>query len=154
MTKLLHPRRRTLRALWQRAGGNVTVELAMAVPILAMLLVGVIDVAMGFQAKLRLESAARAGAQYAITLGATEDTAGITQAARDDAADPVLDVVPQYVCRCLNGTTIPCTANCAGGEVPLKYAVVTVNGNYTPLFNYPGLPAAMALTADAQIRVR
>jgi hypothetical protein len=62
-------------------------------------------------------------------------------------------VAPQYVCRCLNGNTIPCNSNC-GGEVPLKYAVVTVNGNYTPLFNYPGLPDAMALTADAQIRVR
>ncbi len=148
--------RPALAALGRGTAGSVAVELAFAVPILAMLTLVAFDVARGFQTKLRLESAARAGAQYAVALGATEDEPGVLQAAQDDADDPGLTVdLPIYACICVEtGSSTPCNSNC-GGSVPIMTANVTTNGNYTPLFDYMGLlPPAMTLTGNAQIRVR
>ena len=148
--------RHALDAARRQTAGSMSVELALVMPFLAMLLFAAFDVSQGFQAKLRLESAARAGVQYASTLGATEDPDGIIQAAKDDANDPALDVdVPAYVCSCIEtGSSTPCNSNC-GGSVPVMLVNVTVNGEYTPLFNYGGmLPDSMPLVANVQFRVR
>lgn len=148
--------RSALAALRRGAAGSVAVELALAVPILGMLMMVSFDVARGFQTKLRLESAARAGAQYAVAIGATEDEDGVEQAARDDANDPGLQIDrPVYVCMCVQtGDTTPCNSNC-GGDVPAMTASVTTNGQYQPMFDYLGLlPPAMPLTGNATIRVR
>jgi len=47
-------------------GGNVGVEFALVLPFLLMLTVGAYDFGQGFIEKLRLTSAARAGAQFAL----------------------------------------------------------------------------------------
>ena len=142
-------------AFWRATTGSIAVELALSVPILAVLTTAAFDIAQGFQTNLRLESAARAGAQYAVYLGATEDPAGVIQAARDDADDPGLGVsTPTYICTCAStGSAIPCNSNCSG-DVPMMTVTVTVNGQYTPMFDYPGLPDAMPLQQTIQMRVR
>ncbi len=150
--------RRALGAARRDTAGVMSIELALVMPFLAMLMFAAFDISQGFQTKLRLESAARAGAQYATALGATEDPAGVVQAAKDDANDPSLDVDLgdiAYECICIEtGNPTPCNSNC-GGSVPIFYVNVTVNGEYTPMFNYGGLlPDTMPLSANVQFRVR
>ena len=151
------PKGAALKAFWRDKAGNITLELAFALPILAFLGIGAFDAGQAFQEKLRLTSAARAGTQYAIANAfRADDVPGIVARARDDANDTnnELAIAAQYFCTCLDDTPVACDGSCAGGEVPLKYVSVIVNRNYTLLFNYPGMSQTMALEGSAELRVR
>src|SRR5258707_15059220 len=60
------PRTRRLRALRRAEQGSVAVELALYIPVMLVLLAGLFQFGSGIFESLRLESAARAGAQYAM----------------------------------------------------------------------------------------
>ncbi len=58
--------RRRLGALARGVGGSTTVELALVVPVLALLLVGILDLARALPAYVMVASASREGTHYAI----------------------------------------------------------------------------------------
>jgi hypothetical protein len=118
---------------------------------------GAYDFGRGFTEKLRLNSAARAGAQYALQkYNMVGDDAGVIQSARDDAADvdEILDVDPRYYCMCLTGGEITCGTSCAGGEVQLRYIEVDVSGPFEFMFDYPTTSGSMTLQGHAELRLR
>jgi hypothetical protein len=149
--------RRWLALLYRGVSGNISVEFALVLPFLMMLVMGTYDFGRGFTEKLRLNSAARAGAQYALhNYNMVGDNAGVVQSARDDAEDVggTLDVTPRYFCTCLTGGEVPCGTSCTGGEVQLRYIEVDVNGPFEFMFDYPMSSGSMTLQGHAELRLR
>ena len=91
-------------------------ELALVAPVLITLMLCVHDLADGFQVSIRLERAARAGAQVAMS--GTTDLTAVQSAVI--SAWPALSAsdVPLPVLSCECGTTsVSCTATCASGLI-------------------------------------
>jgi len=146
-----------LATLYRCVSGNISVEFALVIPFLMLLVMGAYDFGRGFTEKLRLNSAARAGAQYALSnYNMVEDENGVRQSARDDAedVDEVLQVDPNYICRCLDDVVLDCGEPCTGGEVPMRYIEVDVSGPFEFMFDYPMTTGSMTLQGHAELRLR
>lgn len=130
---------------WRK--GSAVLEFALLAPIFALVAVGAYDFGNALQTSMRLERAARAGAQFALVQ--PSDFAGIRAAAL--AAWPDLRVSdvppPREQCRC-GDETIACTATCRDG---LQWTVtVTATRRITTLV----LPGLTSRTGTATVRVR
>jgi hypothetical protein len=141
------------------ARGNISIEFALVLPFLLLLVMGAYDFGRGFTEKLRLNSAARAGAQYALA-HYNKNTGslyvGVEQSAQDDAedVDQILQVDPNIYCKCLDDVVMACGSPCGGGEVPMRYIEVDVSGPFEFLFDYPMTTGSMTLTGHAELRLR
>ena len=141
------------------ANGNISLEFALVLPFLLLLVMGAYDFGRGFTEKLRLNSAARAGAQYALA-NYNKDTstlyAGVTQSAQEDAedVDDILQVDPNIYCKCLDDAVLACGTPCSTGEVPMRYIEVDVSGPFEFMFEYPMTTGSMTLTGHAELRLR
>ncbi len=151
------PQRRWLGRHWRCADGNLSVELALVLPILVLLALGTYDFGRAFQEKHRLAGAARAGAQYAIQNPGSDDVAGVVQSARNDAADTAntLGVTARYYCTCPTSGELTCGDPCpTATESSLTYVDVDVQQTLALLFAYPGVSDAVQLHGNVQMRVR
>jgi Flp pilus assembly protein TadG len=112
-----------------------------------MILVGLMDWGLAIDARLRLQTAARAGAQHALT--APSDTAGITAAI--SAAAPgfhQLSTASTGVwCEC-GGTTMSCTNSCLSGMQ--RFLRVDVTAPHTPFT--PAGPASIAANVTLRLQ--
>lgn len=137
--------------------GAALVELAVALPFLLLILVGVVDFARVYSTATTIANAARAGAQFgAQNVTTSGDTALINQAARQDAVDAVpLAVTSSRVCRCSNGSIVNCvTGNCGAYGAPRVYVLVTASKSVKMLIDYPGLPKNLSIGRTATLRVQ
>ena len=133
--------------------GQSLVELALVLPLLLLLLVGVLEIGRFAYYDILVANAARAGAQYGSqSLTAAADVDGISTAAKNDGLAS-LTVTPSLLCGCSAGSLGTCpTGNvCAN---PLVYIQVTASEtDFKSLFSYPGLPATMTLSSTVTMRV-
>ena len=151
-----------------RERGVSTVEMALMLPFLLLLLIGVVDFAQLFRLAIEVSSAARAGAQYGYQNSATQtDTAGMIAAAEDEAADVTTwgANAASYGCMCSDGTeqsqvsssTSGSTSQCATppnsctskGAQLVNYVQVQTQATYAPLFPWPGVPSSITLNGNA-----
>ncbi|HLI13336.1 MAG TPA: TadE/TadG family type IV pilus assembly protein [Alphaproteobacteria bacterium] len=153
MRGLLRKLRRCPRKLGE--GGTAIVELALVAPVLTLLMCGTWDFGNAlFQAE-RLQSAAKAGAQYGIQSPTTAtDYAGMISAARNDASDTSnsLTVTAAQVCQCPGGTAVSCSGTCAGNAAPNIYVQVKVSESYSTLFSYPFIGNPLSLSSQVMMR--
>jgi Flp pilus assembly protein TadG len=142
-----------------REGGQSLVELALVIPLLLLLLVGIIEIGRFAYYSILVSNVARAGAQYgAQSLAAAADTVGITQAARNDGQGipaGTLNITPVQQCGCSATTLGSCGAPavCIKPQHALVYVQVTAAGSFQSLFKYPGLPATLNVTSVEEMRV-
>ncbi|HEY0834067.1 MAG TPA: TadE/TadG family type IV pilus assembly protein [Azospirillum sp.] len=142
-----------LKRLAGARGGNITVEFALALPFLLLILGAVIDFGRAAYDRMALETAARSAVQYARTN--PSDTAGIRRAALNAggvAAEAVVD--SRQFCECPDGSTTLCTTVCPAGDAPQVYLEVTIRSDFTPLVPVPGLPDLVSLAGSATLRVQ
>lgn len=148
--------------------GQTMLEVALLLPILLLLALGVIELGRYAYVSILVGNAARAGAAYgAQSLPQSVDTAGIQTAADNDFQNngqnvSALSVTSSVACGCDdNGTTTPqgCTTatnptagTCTAGHWVVMESVTT-SGTFTALFNYPGIPASITVTKTATLRV-
>lgn len=128
-----------MRAFFLRLGkdrrGTAIVELGLAAPVLACIVIGMTDIANVFSRKLALEQ----GAQRAIekqmqTTGADTPEGTIkSEAALQANVDPA-EVTVSYLLFCNNVAKTPYSADCDPGEVEVRYLSVTVTDIYDPIF--------------------
>ena len=134
------------------------VEMALVVPLLFLLFLGVLDFARVYYTAMAMTHAAREGAQYGAQNDTTSsDIPGMKQAALDTARDVDVSGVTadarQY-CECNDGTTVDCiTGTCPEG-VQQVYVEVTVDKTFATLFPYPGIPHTTDLKRQATMRVQ
>jgi len=154
------------------SSGQALVELALVIPALLLLTLGVIELGRYAYISILVGNAARAGAAYgaqSITKTGTNNPDIVTAARLDFAGtnnsnglDPsTLTVTNFTTCGCDIGGTIAsdtagnCTPStpptCAGHWVVTLH--VTASGSFSALFNYPGIPTPLAISREASMRV-
>lgn len=146
--------RRWLRALRHCRRGTSAVEFGMIAPAMVLLFAGMVDLAGAMQQTVRLESAARAGAQYA--MGFPEDTAGIIAATTAAVGGGgTVTVVPAY-CACPGGSTtaVACEGTPCSGEPSATYVEVSVTRPYAPIIGIGDYVLPSTLRGTAVTRVR
>jgi Flp pilus assembly protein TadG len=158
-------RLRTVRGVRHPQSGQSLVEVALMLPFLLLLLLGVIEVGRFLYIGILVGNAARAGAAYGTqSLVKSVDTAGIITAARSDFQNNgqnvgTLTVSSSVSCGCDSSgtiTTAACTGTgagtCAAGQWTVTLTV-TASGTFSSLFNYPGIPSSIAISKTAVMQV-
>jgi Flp pilus assembly protein TadG len=136
--------------------GTAAIELALLAPLLMTLGTGSWDFGNALREEQRLESAARAGAQFATaSIANASDYEGTIHAARNDASDAknALGVSAAQVCRCPGGSSVSCSGTCAGNASPRVYEQVIVSERYPTLVKYPFVGNPIALSGSAMLRL-
>jgi Flp pilus assembly protein TadG len=142
---------------WRNTSATAGIELALAAPMLILLVTGGYDFGSALYEQHRLTAAARAGVQYAIQSNTTwTDTTDITTAVRADAGDTANSLtVSSETCTCpTGGTTCSASAACTGSAVSGTYVKVVVTESYSTVVNYPGVGSPFTITGQAIFRVQ
>jgi Flp pilus assembly protein TadG len=142
-----------LIALLSQERGASLLELALALPLLSLLLLGVIDFGRAYYFNIEVSGAAHTGALYG-THNPT-DTTGMQNAALGDAPDvPGVTATATYGCECSDGSNgVPlCATQPSCGINVVNYVQVTTTATYKTLFPWPGIPSSIVLTGTAQLR--
>ncbi|HVN68614.1 MAG TPA: TadE family protein [Candidatus Binatia bacterium] len=144
-----------MKQLQENESGTSVVELAVVLPMLAFLLIGLVEIGRYTYFGIVAAHAARAGVQYGgQTLVTALDTTGMTTAASKDAQSlSNWTVTPSHVCTS-SGSVVSCP-NGSGASIPgvVYYVQVQVKGTFATLMNYPGIPNNIPVTATAMMRI-
>lgn len=156
------------RSLARDTGGATLVEFGLFFPIIALLLLGTIDLGMGLATKFRLEQATQRTIELATTMGRpqTDYSFLVAEAVRASGVPAGQVTLGQWLeCRTTSGTTRR-EANfngvCAGSEQAARYVTITIWQNYVPMFGAipllgrigTGPNGSIRLTADSGVRVQ
>jgi Flp pilus assembly protein TadG len=146
-------------------GGQSLVEVALMLPFMLLLMLGVIEFGRYAYIGILVGNAARAGAAYGVQSPAQSiDTTGITTAAKNDfqnngQSSSALTVTSSVACGCDSSGTVAsaaCTGTgagiCAAGHWTVTLTV-TASGTFSSLFNYPGIPASISVSRSSTLRV-
>jgi len=135
------------------------VELAIAVPVLLLVVIGVADFSRIFFTGIAVANAARAAAEFgASKVGSpNSDSAVVNQVGRDEAADAgSVTVTSERFCRCPDGSA----PNCSGGTCPSPYNWLEVfvkakaSKTVNLIIRYPGIPQSVTFTDSATFRAQ
>lgn len=141
-------------SLLRSTRGAVAVEFALIAPVLMLIILHLLDLGLAFNERMQVESAARAGIQYALhnrsDLNAISTTA--RNATRLDPNDLTVSVVE--FCECPGGAAQVCGMSCAGGAVAARYMTVTVEKDFITLFSIGGFMNSVTLQGQATSRVQ
>lgn len=133
--------------------GSSLVEMAIMLPFLLLLVIGVIDFGRAYYDSIEVASAARAGAQYGV-INPT-DTTGMIAAAKSDTASDIstLTATAADGCMCSDGSgaSASCgtTPSCTSGTRQVNYVQVNTSYTFKPYLPWPGIPASIPLTGQA-----
>lgn len=124
--------------------GQSLVETALALPILAVTLIGTLEGVRLLLATVALTSGVLSGAQYgALGSSYSTDTTNIAAAVRNETT-PIGGTSS-------NPTVTSSTATDSNSET---YVTVSATYSWTSLFRYPGLPQSVSITRSAVMQVR
>lgn len=143
------------RRLIRGERGQALVELALIMPLLALLLLGAAEVGRLAYAAIEASNAARAGVQYGAQNHITaSDFAGMQTAALNDAPNVTgLAANATNFCGCANGAASTCApTDCAGSRI-IEYVQVNTSATFDPLVYCPGLPKTFNLNGQAVMQV-
>ena len=158
-----HVTERGRRARGSESGQSL-VEVALMLPFLLLLALGVIEIGRYAYVSILVANAARAGAAYGSQnhFDAAQNGIIVTAADNDfqNNGQPVsnLTVTKAYLCQCDNAGTFTTLANCTTGVCPAGQheevsLQVTATGTFTSLFSYPGIPPTIVVTDTATLRI-
>lgn len=138
-----------------RRRGVATAEMALLLPLMVMLLLGVIDFGRIFYEAVTVVSAARAGVSYgSLRENLSQDTARIKQLSEEDAQNlDEISVTVKRFCECADGSLVSCSSVCADGP-SLVYVKVTAEKTFRTLISYPGIPDPITIRRIAYMRAR
>jgi len=153
--KHLRPVRSWTRRLRAQDSGAAALELAVVLPVLILLAIGVVEFGRAYFTGIKVANAAMAGAHFGAQSSGSADPDFIRQVARDDAGDQSLAVNSNGTCRCPDSeTVVACSSVCTGYGNPQFFIEVTVSTSFSLLFGYPGLPSTIAVTRTATMRAQ
>lgn len=140
------------------AKGQSTVEMAVLVPFLALILLAAADFGRMFYMSVQLRGAARAGAQYGSFSNNTwSDTTHMQSVALSQlnlvGASPTASA---SYCTCVSGGTPACGSSydCTDLGSYGLYVSVTTSALFKTIVTYPGIPSSVTLTSTAIMPVQ
>ena len=129
-------------ALAADEAGTSVIEFALFTPILATMLVGMVDLSAAYSAKLKLVQGAQRAVEkiqrFGIGVDGKTDEASLKAEAADGAGIAVAKVVVTSWLECTNGsatTKKDYDGECSTGEAFGRYVQVDAEGSYTPMFS-------------------
>jgi Flp pilus assembly protein TadG len=138
--------------------GQAFVELALALPIFFLLLIGAAEFALLAYAGIEVSNAARAGVAYGAQSAATaSDLLGMRTAATNDGSNVAgLSATATELWSCSNTASTLSTSppSCTTGNRLLNYVQVNTTAAVTPPIHLPGIPTTYTLTGQAIMRVQ
>ncbi len=140
---------------WSR--GQSAVELGIAVPVLALMLVAAADFGRVFFAGIEVNNAARAGAQYGSqTVITAADIDGMKAAAATDGSNIPSLTATASLCTCETprGSVAACPDSYCEANAAATFVEVDTSAPFTTIVNYPGIPHSMTLTGKAVMQVQ
>ena len=138
------------------AHGQSMVELAFAVPVLALVLIAGSDFARVFYFSIAVNNAARAGAQYGSqSIITAADITGMKTAATQDASNLAALAATAQQCTCGAGSSVTaCAASYCTNNPVGNYVEVDTSMTFNTTITYPGVPSRLALTGKAIMQVQ
>jgi Flp pilus assembly protein TadG len=145
-----------LRRSSRREKGQAIIELALILPVLLLLTLGIIDFGRAAYYYIEVSDATKAAAQYGSqSMADAENTNNITQAAQNSARDIAAGLgvtVAPLQCGCPGAAAGGCPA--AGCTYPIVYLTVNTTYTFTPMFSYPGVPASFNMAGNVTTPVQ
>ena len=147
-----------VRNLRRDQRGIAIIEMALVAPILALVVVGMVDVSNGYSKKLQLEQAAQRTIERAqqtvisSTMGETLKAEGAEAAGVDPSKVKV-----EWWLECSGLRANDYDAPCARGETPARYLNVSIEDDYKPVFalGFAGATNGVyAITGKAGVRTQ
>jgi len=138
-------------------GGQSAVELAIAVPVLALMLLAAADFGRVFFFGIAVNNAARAGAQYGSqTVITAADVTGMQAAATTDGNNIPSLTATASLCTCQSprGSVAACADSYCDPNSNATFVEVDTSAPFTTIVNYPGIPHSMTLTGKAVMQVQ
>jgi Flp pilus assembly protein TadG len=149
------------RLLRDNAGTGV-MELALALPVLLLLLLGTIDTSRMIADKLDMEQAAQRTTDYALAKRPDSSNGTYLQNEAASAAGvPTSDVTVDIWLECDGVRQTDFSTACAAGQQQARYASVTIDKPVATLFNWSSLasffgskvlPASVTVQGDSVVR--
>jgi len=148
--------------------GNAVVEMAVALPLLVLVLAATIDFSRVFHVAMALTDAARAGAQYGAASPSNSANTAVMKSTAEAATNvPGIVATPSRICRCATDTgsfsdTTPTVNDCSTAEATacpsghrVSMVTVTTTKTFTTIFTsiLPGSVNSITLTRTATLRV-
>jgi len=127
--------RSALRRLIGDRGGTAIVELAIAAPIFATMLVGMVDLGRAYSTKLELEQASQRAIEKVMNGQADTTTANaLANEAATTAGVPLSQVAVDYWLECDGARAGTYSSSCAVGKVSRRYMTVQITKAFSPMF--------------------
>lgn len=125
--------------------GTSIVELALVAPIIASLLIGMVDISRAYSHKLLLEQSAQRAIEKVQQYQATSSTYGTLQTEAAAAAGvPAANVTIDYWLECNGTRQTNYNSSCTPGQTYARWVTVVVTGTFTPMFRSRYYPRANA----------
>lgn len=139
-----------LRRAFRDRRGVSALEFVLVLPLLTLILIAAGDLGNALQQSIRLENAARAGAQYAFSY--PSDTNGITSQVQNTLIgwNDVTVATPTLRCVCPSDASVNCANEDACATVTEEYLTVSVTRPHTPLL----ITRVSSLEGRAEVRLR
>lgn len=149
-----------IRELVRNERGNSLVEMGLAAPILAALLLGMSDISRAVSAKLQLVQVSQRVVEQVQRSAFNTGTMATLETEAEAAAGEGSNATVTAWLECGSSTTkLDYTATCAEGEAYARYMNITITKPFTPLFASQYFPGADAngtytLSGEAGVRVQ
>lgn len=152
---------RRFSILWRERAGNVTIELGLLAPILAAMLIGLIDLSTAYSDKLRLEQIAQRAIEKVMQNSFLPSQVATLETEAETAAGAGSDATVTYWLECnavrMTGASAYATG-CPEGEQYARYVQISITKDYTPLilssFGGADMDGNITLTGVAGIRIQ
>ncbi len=154
--------RNFLKNLNRDESGVALVEFAIILPVMLVLVVGIIDYTMYFQAKMQLQDQAATGAAYGAVPGNQNNTSMMVFYATYNGQNSSFSPTTNYSATAVNiftctpgGAAVSYNTTCSGNPAgtPIEYVQVHTQGVFNSFVAFPGIPAKLTLTGSATYRV-
>jgi len=145
-------------------GGASVIEMALVTPVLASLLIGMVDISRAYSAKLQLEQAAYRAIekvqQYNTTASTyntlkSEAVAGATAAGFTGVTDS--NVTIDFWLECNGARAADYNTTCASNQTYARWVTVDINANFSPMFasrRWPGANSDGTFTLHGKAGLR
>jgi Flp pilus assembly protein TadG len=147
-----------IRSLARDERGASIIEMAMVMPVLATLLVGMVDISRAYSAKLQLEQAAQRSIEKVQQYRTTSSTYSTLQTEAATAAGvPTTDVTVDFWLECNGTRQASYTTVCPSTDNRVRYITVSITKKFSPMFGtrfFPGANSDGTYTLDAEAGLR
>ena len=125
----------TLRRLRRDRRGAAIIELAIAAPVFAGFLVGMVDLGRAYSSKLQLEQASQRAIEKVMNGQADTQTApALANEAATTAGVPLSQVTVDFWIECDGTRAAIYETPCGAGQVSRRYMTVQISKSFAPMF--------------------